>query len=179
MTISKIPVAACAAFQTIWPSALGKILKAKNPTAGKFPFIVCHGTALTPDVKRQILSGRFDQRLLDIYFGPESTAAHFAHMRSADTKYPGVVLLLGSNMLPQKNRAFHQFYFPGNSEQEVYILEAHELNPEYVKVGKIPMKELVLKAIRAAMIVFRDEKTSPNTVKPEESAPSGSMEMPK
>ena len=116
------------------PPILGKAIYSQK-TAPLSP-VYYHGTALTPDIERQIRQGRFDNLGRDIYSGNLIQAAHFGHQHSIHTSFPCVILKISSKLPLCKNRSFNTYYFSRGPHQKVQILAAYHLSSAFIEAGK-------------------------------------------
>lgn len=130
---------AATAFRTQWakmgpPCPIGTLVHKPEQPPNTLNSLQIFGWHAGPRSKfnlgKQILDGKFHKNHVDIYFGNKHIAAHFGG-REDDS----VILLVGApGRTPvDVNEQFDTHYFPGGPDQDVHILEAHKLNPEWVR----------------------------------------------
>lgn len=109
------------------PSPVGKLITSHKHSSVSLGTLGWHAGPASK-LTSQIAEGKFQKIGQDIYFGTPKVAAHFGG-REEDS----VILLVGgSKDAPTDvNDVFGTNYFVGGEQQDVYILDAHEVCPKW------------------------------------------------
>lgn len=136
------------------PSPVGKLIMSHKHANVKLVNYVWHAGPQSKLID-QIAKGKFDKIGMDIYFGNPSVAAHFGG-REKDSV---ILNIAGTEKASiDVNDVFHTTYFVSGEDQDVYIIGAYEINPEWTEyVSNVKNQPTTAEKTTAAFQAFKNE----------------------